>query len=902
MTVAQDTSLFRNLSIADGLHNNSVKALLKDSVGFIWIGARTELYRFDGHEVRSYNSTFEDEILALEELDAVTLIVGTATSLFEFDRVNDRISRIELDAVSSRVKAIRRIDANSYLVGTQQSGLYLIDKNKQAEKIILDANISASNHITAIERENEDVFWISTANGLGKYTLPEGKAIHYKLKEGPDSSNYFYSLCLIDSTIYLGSFNKGVFRFDIKSGKFDKIPDFGNDYIYSMDYNGDGKLYVGTDGKGIKVFSLYEDKIVDVITKQRSHSISSNALLTLRIYDSVLWVTSMAGVDYTPSTGKLFSAYRTKNLNTVDYNIRSIFITPNGDKLIGTRSGLFYVSDRRDIVKEYTMEDPRNVLRSNIILCIDEFDGNILVGTYGGGLYLFDEETLTLKDFSPQEPFQNGCFFRFQPDREGNIWFATSEGFFSARMDGTLLRKYNMTNTGLVDHVILFLFRDSMDRLFLATHFGVWLMEPGTEIIRSDIFEPKYNRALNLVHYIFEDSRKNIWFCSNQGVLKVDFDLKPQKYFSDADHIPGNVVKSVIEDDSGNIWIATSTQIIKYETESELFYPYQYVDGLTGYEFNNSVWKSSDGSLWWANEGGLLYHNFETDKVVVQKDRMHPVIIGYYAAGVENNFVSTSPNTKVILNSSQKDILIKFSYLDYSHPHAEVFEFRLKGYDKEWQRQIGSNSVRYSSLPPGEYLFELRSPDDHDNMKTLPIVVRRSYYTIIWIIVTCLIVISLLLYFFNTIKRMANKIRGERLVLASMQKQTQTTAKVNMSEEKVEEVLNNLLACMQDEKPYLSPKLKISDLSAKLGCTTTELSQILNVRLGVNFADFVNVYRVNQVKHLLNSENLSKYTLKALSEKSGFNSKSTFYRVFKKVTGNSPLEYCSKMNITIVEE
>lgn len=902
LITAQDTSVFRHLSSTNGLPNNAVKALFKDSVGYIWIGARYELNRFDGHEIKTYDSSFEDDILAIEELDSVTLIVGTATSLFEFDRINDRITRIELDARQARVKAIKRINTNSYLVGTQQAGLYRVDRDKQAEKIILDANISISNHVTAIEKENDDIFWISTANGLSKYIFSQGKTIHYKMEEGANNSNYFYDLSLIDSSIYVGSFNKGVFRFDLNTEKFEKIPDFENDFILSMDDNGAGMLYVGTDGKGIKVFSIDENKIVDVITRQRSHSISSNAVLVTKIFDTVLWLGSLSGVDYTPSSDKQFSTYRTKNLNTADYNIRSIFITKNGGKLIGTRSGLLYVSERQNIVKEYTMENTQSRLRSNIILCIDELQDKIVIGTYGGGLYFFDEETLSLSDFSSQEPFQNGCFFRFQDDQAENLWLATSDGLFCAQMDGTLLRKYDMTNTGLVDHVILFLFRDSMNRMFLATHFGLWVIEPETEIIRSDIFESKYNEALSLINYIYEDSQKNIWFCSNQGVLKVDSDLKPLNYYSGADRIPRSVARSVIEDDNGNIWIATSTQIVKYEPDSEHFFTYQYVDGLTGHDFNNSVFKSHDGTLWWANEGGLIFHNSEENKID-QEDNKHPTITEYFLFNMEKGF--TLPvDGKVVLAPSQKDILIKFSYLDYSPPHAEVFEFRLKGYEEEWQKQIGRNNALYTSLPPGDYVFQLRSPNNHDNIKTLSIVVKRSYASIIWFLVAFLLVVSLYLYFSNTIKRMTKKMRGERLALATIHEQTKTKGKttVNMPEERVEDILNRLLAYVQDEKPYLNPKLKLNTISDKLECSSTELSRILNNRLGVNFADFVNVYRINEVKHLLNNSNLSKYTLKALSEKSGFNSKSTFYRVFKKVTGSTPLEYCNKMNITIVEE
>ena len=82
---------------------------------------------------------------------------------------------------------------------------------------------------------------------------------------------------------------------------------------------------------------------------------------------------------------------------------------------------------------------------------------------------------------------------------------------------------------------------------------------------------------------------------------------------------------------------------------------------------------------------------------------------------------------------------------------------------------------------------------------------------------------------------------------------------------------------------------------------TVPRQSFLNNHMNVNFSNFINVYRVNEIKKRLNQENLSKYTLKALSEQCGFSSKATFYRVFKNVTGMTPLEYCKKQNLVIKE-
>ena len=114
--------------------------------------------------------------------------------------------------------------------------------------------------------------------------------------------------------------------------------------------------------------------------------------------------------------------------------------------------------------------------------------------------------------------------------------------------------------------------------------------------------------------------------------------------------------------------------------------------------------------------------------------------------------------------------------------------------------------------------------------------------------------------------------------------------------------MDELLNYMEREKPYLNAKLNINEVALKLGCTEMELSQLLNSHMKVNFANFINVYRVKEIKQRLNQENLSRYTLKALSEQCGFNSKTTFYRVFKNVTGMTPMEYCKKLNLVIDEK
>jgi AraC-like DNA-binding protein len=100
--------------------------------------------------------------------------------------------------------------------------------------------------------------------------------------------------------------------------------------------------------------------------------------------------------------------------------------------------------------------------------------------------------------------------------------------------------------------------------------------------------------------------------------------------------------------------------------------------------------------------------------------------------------------------------------------------------------------------------------------------------------------------------------------------------------------LNNL---MRTEKPYKNPDLSVSDLAEMLGTKPHILSKIINDSYHKNFRDFVNTYRVEEFIALANTKEFKHYTFLALAQEVGFNSKSTFNLVFKKVTNQSPREY-----------
>jgi AraC-like DNA-binding protein len=112
-----------------------------------------------------------------------------------------------------------------------------------------------------------------------------------------------------------------------------------------------------------------------------------------------------------------------------------------------------------------------------------------------------------------------------------------------------------------------------------------------------------------------------------------------------------------------------------------------------------------------------------------------------------------------------------------------------------------------------------------------------------------------------------------------------------LEEEQAKIFLNKLLELMKTQKPYINPLLTINSLSEQVAIPVKYLSQIINEKLHQNFYDFVNEYRTEEVKQKLSSTSKLKIDLVSLGMESGFNSKASFFRVFKKNTGQTPKQY-----------
>ncbi len=116
-------------------------------------------------------------------------------------------------------------------------------------------------------------------------------------------------------------------------------------------------------------------------------------------------------------------------------------------------------------------------------------------------------------------------------------------------------------------------------------------------------------------------------------------------------------------------------------------------------------------------------------------------------------------------------------------------------------------------------------------------------------------------------------------------------ASVVLKEADAEKYVSKIRHLMSKEKPYLDANLSLPALASKLNIPSHHLSRVINEQFNVNFFDFVNQYRVNEVKSRMGNPEFENLSLLGIAFDCGFNTKSAFNRVFKKITGLTPSEY-----------
>lgn len=887
---------FRGLTGSDGLSDLTVCALYKDSCGYMWMGTSTSVERFDGIHLKHYPIPGENEKLkwvnTIVETSDNRIWMGNDMGLWQVD--GDSLRRVAPDVIAHGVRSICQGDDGTLYIGSE-TGLYIC-RDGAFEFRQVDSNIlSSGNFVISLYLDKAGgSLWMITRNGLYAMNLKNGKTTHYPNSLFKEESECSYrTMTCLDSVLYIGTMNHGILRFDMKTAAFSRYVDVGCDVIMSLSDDGNDMLYVGTDGNGVHFVSVRERRIVRSFRndpeRKEEPGLRSNSVYSLLVdRDSLVWVgLYQTGVDYTVHQEPLFAVYKTPYFTSEHIPVRSIYIGFE-KKLIGSRNGLYCIDEQKQSVVRFGTPS----LRSNIILTCYAFLGKVYIGTYGGGMYVFELDSGKILDFDADgsEAFRHNSVFCFSSDEEGRLWIGASTGVYCYK-GNSLLHHFDHKNSPLPEGNVYVVFFDSMRKGWICTETGIAIWDPASKTIKKNVF-PEHFPDKAKVGSMFEDSEHKLYFVPYKGNLFVS-DLAMSKVYEIGPDTPleGKEIRFVTEDKDSCLWIGTGSGLFYYDKKNS-FVPYNFVSGIPDPNFLPcEPVRGKDGRIWFANNEGLLYlpENWKRQRRGLPYT-MH--VTEVYVNGKSVPFpVKGGAGTygKVILDPEQNNVTFRFSGFAFTDPAYAAYEYKLEGLENDWKRLVGKSEAVYYNLEPGAYVFKVRRMGEPDTETGMAVKVLSPTNWKAWTIGIVLCCIAMVCSFFVYVGRK----RKERKKLEAPKEKYRTS---NLSDSECRQLVRKLENAMSEKKLYANPDLKLMDLAEIIGVSSHTLSYLFNQYLKKSYYDYVNDWRIEEFKELIARKAHAKYTLNTLIEKCGFGSRASFFRCFKNKTGITPNEYIKQSN------
>ncbi|WP_372771915.1 two-component regulator propeller domain-containing protein [Mangrovibacterium sp.] len=900
---------FSRLTIENGLSNNHVNAIYEDSYGYIWLGTLDGIDRYDGVELRSFSNQFDglvENVMAITEDFEKNIWVGTTTGIFRYQQASNKFERIDIDSIDLDVRTLLRLPDSTLCIGTTV-GLYLLDaKSLHTEKLQLpnpDGNRPLA--ISGIFPDNHANIWIASTAGLIRYSFLSKKSELYQHQSVPRGENSsFTSICSIGNKLYLGTAGAGIVEFDLSSKAFFTGVETDNKIILNITSDGKELIFAGTDGGGLNVINVRTRKVKRIVSADNDpESLSSNSIYSfLKDTDGRYWVgTYSAGLCFSKKGEGSFDLHPiTSSHPELNKSIRSFYFTPEGEQYFGTRNGFVQVA--QDGTLKLFQASSKDGLRSNIILSIYPYNGDILVGTYGGGLSRFSLKEQRLDPFFDDGMLSQGNIYAFDTDRSGNLWITSFNGLYRYSQKDRRVVNFNRENSKLENDQVFEITFDSKGRMWVGSINGTFAyklngdkLEPiNLEIIPNNTFK---------TNYIYEDQVGNIWICTERGgLIMVDPELSASVTYRNENGLPDNSICAIVEISTGSYWISTLKGICRYSNQSQKFTSYTMSSGLPGLVFTPAAaYLAPDGKLFFGNEKGLVYFTPEDVGNASLSSKM--VITDFYVSGNEVSPGEGSvldrriEETKVIhLKDKMNNIGFRFALLNYANPMENFYLFKLEGYDTDWRSNGHNNTVFYQNLKSGNYVFKVKNAyggsDDLTSMATVEVNIHRSFTRSVFfylIIFGCALVGGFVLV--RYIKMLQGKLKQK----VDLPQKAPKYKGSRIAKSQSDIIVAELKRYMENDKPYLNADLKLADLANEINHPMNDISQVLNQDLNQSFSDFVNRYRVEEVIRRMEDKAYEKFTFVAIAQQCGFNSKTSFYRIFKNETGKTPADYLKSL-------
>lgn len=718
-----DTLRVLQVSQEQGLSQLGATSLQFDKQGFLWVGTQNGLNRFNGYHMKVWradernkgfpndfiramhyeNDTlwmtthtnalcayllaedrfihFSDQLdfennpslkhsLALHVASNGALIIGTAGHCLLFDRKQFKYEVLQIPQLLENdfVTCIEAIDDNHYLIGTNASGLYVLNLHKKSLFVVDNLTRLQRAQINVVYRQEDGRLYIGTGEGL--YRLdPTTQKLSLLDKRVIRSVNRWD-----DHTLLLGGTHESYFLENDKNWrKVVYIDHHGQEIvadILAYQEDSQGGKWLGTESRGIFYYHPYQTKFVP----QRVHASNAPKADFISIFNFLrdgddLWIATEFGFARRRLGHDAYKLYRT---NYVGYTLAKD--SSGTIWLGGYDQGLLRYNKTKDELEPIAFPSvDRDVVQITPISA-----DSIWIHTLADGIYAMHTQSLQAQPVRFSDEPIRGARAGFV-DSKANVWVGSESGLYRVTKDRRVIHYDSLSN----------------ERVFA----------------------------------IAEDQEGYIWIGTSKGLNQLNPVNGELTHYRAQTGLPNDFIYSVEVDGNGNIWVSTNYGVSVLNRKSGAFKNYTQDDGLQNNEFNGKAgYRDSLGYLYFGGMNG--YNIFHPDSIRINRHsgRTHVENVLLFGRPISENVLYTDT---LVFSHDQNVITFEFVNLNYLWSKKNRYQFILVGFDKEWRPITAEHSTTYTNLPPGTYRFMVRGSNNEliwGDIEEITVIIQSPWY------------------------------------------------------------------------------------------------------------------------------------------------------------------------------
>jgi ligand-binding sensor domain-containing protein/signal transduction histidine kinase len=712
--LAETAGTLRVWHIADGLPADSVAAILQTRDGFLWVGTSAGLARFDGVKF----TPLPPAAFSMSNPVSVTSLCEDANGSLWIGTLQDGLFELRAGIIShfgpsqglldASVTSLDADKSGQVWIGTK-SGLNLWTGHEFKSYTVRDG--LPDKFVAGVNVARSGTVWVTTRAGMGVFN--GGRIVPYALQTESQGRSPEYLGAYEDRRGNLWAFGD-TYLINLAEGKrfnYFRSSESTSVRIWSLCEGQDGRLWIGTSGRGL--FCFEDNRFQPVSLGENRWSYDVRAICEDREGD--LWLGTSGGG---------LAQLRPQSMHVLHVGSglppgppTTLALDATGRIFVGIQRDGLFVGDAGRFERVGGSDDL--AMQHFVTSVATARDGTVWVGTLGDGLFGVrgDREVhLTTADGLADDSVLSVCL-----DNEKALWVSTGGGTVH-RTTGARMTTFDR-GQGLPDAPVTVLISAAAGGLWAGTREGQILREQNDRFSTNTAAVNPERRAVLALQ---EDAGGRLWIGYDGGGLTCLADGVALNWNTNSG-LPGSRVSGLAEDGAGNRWLVTDAGIYRIdrgEVERALKEPglplvCREISEARTKPLSGAIYgqkcavMSPDGELWFATSEGVL--NVDT-RFSDPSPNTFPVYIESAAINGEapvsllNGVLWTATNrpaepfkTPVGLQSLE----FRFTALNYAAPDRVRFRHKLEGLETEWVSDAGARSVRYGPLPHGRYQFRV---------------------------------------------------------------------------------------------------------------------------------------------------------------------------------------------------